>query len=179
VGHYPCGVTPPAVIGALLDAFTDLGRVLEGMSDEEALAGGAGSSYAWTVAHLANQVDSWINVRFAGEAPHPLVSADRYRFGGDGRAESWAELRDAAVGVRATAAAYLTSLSEADLERSIPYPGSLPELKDRQVSLRYTLIRVLTHHYFHIGELASKRSAAGHSVGDYPGPLLRTAEADR
>jgi len=172
-------VTPPAVVGALLDAFTDLGRVLEGMSAEEAIAGEAGSTYAWTVAHLANQVDSWINVRFAHEAPHPLVSADRYRFGGDGRAESWAELRDASAEVRTAAAAFLTSMTEADLEQAIPYPGSLPELKDRRVSLRYTLIRVLTHHYFHLGELASKRSAAGHAVGDYPGPLLRTAEADR
>ncbi len=172
-------MTPPAVVGALLDAFTDLGRVLAGMSEEEALAGEAGSTYAWTVAHLANQVDSWINVRFAHNTPHPLVSADRYRFGGDGRAESWAELRDAAVAVRTAATDFLTSMTEADLDRAIPYPGSLPELKDRQVSLRYTLIRVLTHHYFHIGELASKRSAAGHSVGDYPGPLLRTAEADR
>lgn len=149
------------------------------MSDEEALAGEAGSTYAWTVAHLANQVDSWINVRFAHGAPHPLVSADRYRFGGDGRADAWAELRDAAAGVRAAATTYLGSLTESDLERTMPYPGSLPELRDRPVSLRYTLIRVVTHHYFHIGELASKRSAAGHSVGDYPGPLLRTAEADR
>jgi uncharacterized damage-inducible protein DinB len=171
-------VTPPAVIGALLDAFTDLGRVIDGMSEEEALASDGGSTYAWTVAHLANQVDSWINVRFAHADGHPLVSADRYRFGGDGRAESWAELRDAAAEVRLAAATFLSTLTEADLERSIPYPGSLPELRGRQVSLRYTLIRVVTHHYFHIGELASKRSAAGHSVGDYPGPLLRTAEAD-
>ena len=172
-------MTPPAVIGALLDAFTDLGRVTESISEDEALADVGGSTYAWTVAHLANQVDGWINVRFADAAAHPLVSADRYRFGGDGRAESWTDLRDAAAEVRSAAATFLADLTEPDLERSIPYPGSLPELQGRQVTLRYTLIRVVTHHYFHIGELASKRSAAGRSVGDYPGPLLRTAEADQ
>jgi hypothetical protein len=46
------------------------------------------------------------------------------------------------------------------------------------VTLRYTLLRVLAHHYFHIGELASKRAAAGTSVGDYPGPMQNTVEAE-
>ena len=27
------------------------------------------------------------------------------------------------------------------------------------------------HHYFHIGEIATKRSRLGQRVGDYPGPL--------
>ncbi len=30
---------------------------------------------------------------------------------------------------------------------------------------------LLTHHYFHIGEIATKRSRLGQQVGDYPGPL--------
>jgi hypothetical protein len=171
-------VTRPAVIAALFDAWSDLDRVCSGMDEVEALSGSDGSSYAWTVAHLANQVDSWINGRFAGAERHPLVSDARYRFGGDGRAAAWAELWDASRAVRDTAAAFLRDLGEDGLERTIPYPGSLPELAGRTVTLRYTLLRVLVHHYFHIGELASKRSAAGTSVGDYPGPMLQTADAD-
>lgn len=171
-------VTRPAVIAALLDAWSDLDRVCSGMDDAEATASSDGSSYAWTVAHLANQVDSWINDRFAGLERHALVNDARYRFGGDGKAAAWPELWDASRAVRDTAGAFLRDLGEDDLDQTIPYPGSLPELAGRAVTLRYTLLRVLVHHYFHIGELASKRSAAGTSVGDYPGPMLQTAGAD-
>ncbi len=166
------------MIAALFDAWSDLDRVCSGMDEAEAIASSNGSSYGWTVAHLANQVDSWINSRFAGAERHALVGDARYRFGGDGKAAAWAELWDASRAVRDTAGSFLRGLGEADLDRTIPYPGSLPELAARTVTLRYTLLRVLVHHYFHIGELASKRSAAGTSVGDYPGPMLLTAEAD-
>lgn len=168
----------PVLVGALLDAWSDLDRVTAGMSEADAVDGSAGSSYAWTVAHLANQVDGWINRRYADAEADPVIGDDRYRFGGDGRAERWAELRDAARGVRLRARAFLDGLTEADLDRPITYPGSLPELTGREVTLRYTLLRVLAHHYFHIGELATKRSAAGTAVGDYPGPMLQTAEAE-
>jgi uncharacterized damage-inducible protein DinB len=173
------GVTHAPLPAALLDAWSDLDRVCAGMDPDEATASEAGSSYAWTVGHLANQVDSWINVRFAEATPHPLVSDARYRFGGDGRAVGWAELWAASEDVRRAAAAFLRKTGESELDRTIPYPGSLPELRGREVTLRYTLLRVLAHHYFHIGEIASKRSSAGRSVGDYPGPLLQTAEAER
>ena len=178
--RYPSRVTQrPAIIGAVLDAWDDLDRVTAGMSDAEATAVDHGSSYAWTVAHLANQVDGWVNVRFAGADPDPVVGLERYRFGGDGRAETWAELQEAAGRVHRVAATFLETLAAPDLERSILYPGSLPELAGRRVSLRYTLLRVLVHHYFHIGEIASKRSAAGTAVGDYPGAMPSTAETDR
>ncbi len=178
--RYPSSVKQrPAIIGAVFDAWDDLDRVTAGMSAAEATAGEHGSSYAWTVAHLANQVDGWVNVRFAGADPDPLVGLERYRFGGDGRADSWAELHEAADRVHRVAASFLGALAAPDLERSIPYAGSLPELAGRRVSLRYTLLRMLVHHYFHIGEIASKRSAAGTAVGDYPGPMLATAETDR
>jgi len=169
----------PAIVGALLDAWSDLDRVTAGMTESEAVDAGAGSSYAWTVAHLANQVDGWINHRHAALEPDPVIGDDRYRFGGDGRAERWAALRDASRAVRLRAAAFLDGIGEADLDRTITYPGSLPELANRDVTLRYTLLRVLVHHYFHIGELATKRSAAGTAVGDYPGPMLRTAESEQ
>jgi uncharacterized damage-inducible protein DinB len=171
-------VNRPAVIAALLDAWADLDRVFAGMDAAEATDQTHGSTFAWTAAHLANQVDSWINVRFAGAEPQRRVSDRRYRFGGDGRAEEWPQLWEASREVRAGAAGFLDGLSEADLDRTIPYPGSLPELTGRSVTLRYTLLRVLAHHYFHIGELASKRSAAGTSVGDYPGPMRNTVEVE-
>jgi hypothetical protein len=167
----------PTLVAAIFDAWTDLDRVTAGMTDEEAVDGSHGSAYAWTVGHLANQVDGWINVRFAGSDPNPILSGDQYRFGADGRATSWADVRDSAQAVHATATKHLSTSDESDLDRTIVYPGSLPELQGRSISMRYALLRVLAHHYFHIGELASKRSGAGTSVGDYPGPMSSALEA--
>ncbi len=170
--------TPEPIVAVLLDAWTDLDRVIDRLTDEAAESDAQGSAHAWTVGHLANQVDGWINVRFAGGHPHRLVGDDRFRFGADGRATDWLAIRSASVEVRAQATSFLERLAADDLERTIPYPGSLPELIGRTVSLRYTLLRVLAHHYFHIGEIASKRSGRGESVGDYPGPLLATLRTD-
>ena len=137
------------------------------------------SAFAWTLAHLANQVDAWINVRIAGAEPNPVVSDAHYRFGGDGRARGWDEVRDAWASIRQAAARHLEGLDEAALNRTQPYPGSLAALKGRDVPLRHTLLRVLAHAYFHIGEVGSKRSTAGRSVGDYPSAMLHALETDR
>lgn len=169
---------PPAIVSALFDAWDDLDRVTSGLTPAEAQDGSHGSAYGWTVAHLANQVDSWILVRFGGGEPHPDVNRARYRFGADGSADDWPVIQAAATEVRQRAAAYLAARTEDDLAASVPYPGSLPELRGTQVSLRYTLLRVLAHHYFHIGELATKRSAAGTGVGDYPGTMRAVLETE-
>jgi hypothetical protein len=73
-------------------------------------------------------------------------------------------IRRAIVEVRETARAYLEPLSDADLDRAIEFRG-------RSNTLRYALIRMAAHHYFHIGDIASIRSRDGNSVGDYPGAL--------
>jgi DinB superfamily len=168
----------PAVVGALLDAWADLDRVTSGLTEADALNDSHGSAYAWTVGHLANQVDSWINVRFGDAEPNPVVGTNQYRFGADGRADSWTDVRAASIAIRASATSLLSQTSDSDLDRTILYPGSLPELQGRQISMRYALLRILAHHYFHVGEVASKRSAAGASVGDYPGAMAAALEAD-
>jgi hypothetical protein len=174
--HHP---PRPAIIGAVLDAWQDLERVIARMTDEEALDTSHGSPYAWTVGHLANQADTWINVRFAGQDPHPIAGRPGYRSGQIvGPADSWSEVVEASRAVRSAATAFLDGLSESDLDRTITYPGPVTELRGRQIELRYGLLRVLAHHYFHIGEIASKRSAAGKSVGDYPGVMSGTANLD-
>jgi hypothetical protein len=155
----------------LLDAFDDLDRVLHNLSSEDAVRHVDGSSFAWTVAHLANQVDAWTNVRIQGLDPHPLISQQRFRFGGPGEAEDWDAIQTGVVEVRAAATAYLDRVTDADLNRVHPYEGSVESLKDTGITLRYALSRTIAHHYFHIGEIASKRDRLGHSVGDYPGLL--------
>jgi hypothetical protein len=155
----------------LVDAFADLDRVLQNLSPEDAVAHADGSSFAWTHAHLANQIDAWTNVRIQGLEPHSLISAQRFRFGGPGEAEDWNAIQTGVAEVRASASAYLASVTEADLNRVHPYDGSFESLRDTGITLRYALSRAITHHYFHIGDIASKRDRLGHSVGDYPGLL--------
>lgn len=66
--------------------------------------------------------------------------------------------------MRDTARRYLDPLTDADLDRSIEFRG-------RDNTLRYILMRMAAHRYFHIGDIASIRSRDGHSVGDYPDAL--------
>jgi hypothetical protein len=162
-------------VGLLFDAWDDFDRVMSGLSSEAAIARHhGGSSFAWTAGHVANQVDAWINVRFQGREPHPLISADRFRIGGEGAADDWAAIQAAIAGVRATARSYLEGLSDDDLRLVIPYDGSFTNLHETGLELRFAVLRAVVHHYFHIGEIAAKRVNLGHDVGDYPGQLLST-----
>lgn len=162
------------LVGLLFDAWDDLDRALSALDPELAVDASQGSSFAWTAGHLANQVDAWINVRVAGREPHPLISQDRLRFGGSGEAEDWPAIEAAVAEVQQTARAYLEPLTEAETDIVVPYDGSFLHLREGGLSLRHALMRVSAHHYFHIGEIASKRTALGHDVGDYPGALSRT-----
>ncbi len=159
------------LVGLLLDAWEDCDRVLSGLTPDEAVRAAGGSSFAWTAAHVANQVDAWINVRFQDLSPHPLIGEQRFRVGGSGRADDWPAVRAAVRQVREAAGAYLERLSDADLDLTIPYDGSFTHLRATGLNLRYALLRACAHHYFHIGEIAAKRAVLGHHPGDYPGPL--------
>ena len=160
------------LVGLLFSAWDDFDRVLVGLSPQEAVTSGdGGSSFAWTAAHVANQVDAWINVRFQGTTPHPLIGEARFRFGGSGTADDWASVQAGVREVRGKARDYLEPMGEPGLDLTIPYDGSILHLRTGGLHLGYAIMRACAHHYFHIGEIAAKRVAAGHNVGDYPGPL--------
>jgi hypothetical protein len=163
------------LVGLVIEGWDELDRVLDGLEAAGAIRQvDGGSSFAWTLGHVTNQLDSWINVRLQHAAPHPVFEDARWRFGGTGVADNWDEVRRGAVEVRDAARGYLEALDDAALAVESPYAGSLPELAGRQVSIRYTLLRIAAHVYFHIGEIASVRSRRlGQSVGDYPGALLK------
>jgi hypothetical protein len=167
-------VAANAVAGLVLESWAELDRVLDGLTHDDAVRQIDGSSsFAWTLAHLTNQLNTWINVRLLHAAPHPLFDDERWRMGGTGAADNWNEIRQAVGEVRAVARPYLESLDEAALSVQMPYAGTLPELVGRQVTVRYTLLRIAAHTYFHIGDIASVRSRRlQQQVGDYPGPLL-------
>lgn len=160
-----------AILGPLYDAWEDFDRVLAGLVREDAMRSDYGSAIAWTAGHCANQVDSLINVRLAALAPHPLVSQQRFRVGGAGTALEWEELLAATQQVRTAARRYLAKLTAAELERRIPYEGSMTFVRERGLSPSYAVARVVAHHYFHAGEIAVVRSMMGQAAGDYPGQM--------
>jgi DinB superfamily len=161
------------LVGLVFGGWDDLDRALAGVDASAAVRQvDGGSSFAWTLAHLSQQVDSWLNVRFFGQPPNPLLAQERWRTGGTGQADDWPAIQQAAQEARATARRHLEHLAEADLDRTRPYQGRMPHLQGKAISLRYALARVAAHHYFHLGEIASVRSRRlGEQVGDYPGPL--------
>ncbi|MBI2165023.1 MAG: DinB family protein [Chloroflexi bacterium] len=162
--------------GLLLDTWKDLDRVLRGLEPAQAVQQlQGGSSFAWTLGHLSSQVDSWINVRLQGRSAHTLLGHEQFRFGGTGQADEWEAILHATQQVRDAARPCLENLEEKDLERVFPYDGPFRRFQETGVTLRYVLTRACVHHYFHIGEIATKRNILGHQVGDYPGPLYECA----
>jgi hypothetical protein len=160
------------LVGLLFEAWKDMDRALAGLDATEAVRSpDGGSSFAWTAGHVANQVDAWINVRFQRREAHELIGRDRFRAGGPGEADDWEAIQAAVREVRDAARDYLVGLTESDLDLVIPYDGSFSRLRETGLSLRHALLRICAHHYFHIGEIATKRSTLGQRVGDYPGLL--------
>ena len=161
------------LVALVLEAWQDLDRVLEGLDAETATRQPDGqSAFGWTLAHVTNQVDSWINVNFQHQPPHPLIGAPEFRAGSAGAATDWDAIRTGVDDVRRAARPYLEGLTGTDLERLVPYTGSLQPLRQHGLRLRYALVRIAAHHYFHIGVVACQRDRMGHAVGDYPGLLV-------
>src|SRR3990170_1774590 len=162
----------PSPVAMLVEAWRDLDRALDGLSkaDAERRLGGA-SPISWTVAHLAENVDRLINDLFLGKERNPFVMDGSFRFGATGEPADWlAAMREARKG-RGACHSHLMGLSEGGLDRRVPYSGSNVGMRvaaERHggVSLRYVLVRVALHHYYHIGEIVSARKAAGHDAGD-------------
>lgn len=92
------------LVGAVFDAWADLDRALAGLGPTEALLrweDGDGSSFAWTLAHVTELIDSWLNVRFQGLPAHPVISQSQFRAGGSGVADDWPTVLAAVDEVRA------------------------------------------------------------------------------
>jgi hypothetical protein len=161
------------LVGLLFEACKDIDRVVADLPVAEATRPhDGGSSFAWTFAHVANQLDAWVNVRFGKRPAHALIGQSRFRIGGPGLTDDdWEVIRSGVLEVRELARCYLEGMPDEDLELVIPYDGSLAPLRETGLSLRYALLRVCAHHYFHIGEIAAKRTGLGQRVGDYPGLL--------
>ncbi len=164
-------------VNVLLLAWSDIDRVLEGVSAPQAVHQmDGGSSFAWTLAHVTNGIDSWINVRFLGRSPHPLFSRSEFAFGSDGSADNWQEIRDAVDGVRVPAYEFLTNCTAEDLARTVPYDGAHPPFRKHGLNLRMAILQNAIHHMFHVGEIATKRGLLDQEIGIFPGSLIEMSD---
>ena len=164
------------LVGLLFETWNDLERVVDGLDPDEAVRQfDGGSSYAWTYAHVGQSTDTWINERFRKGEPHPYLNGERFRFGGTGAAEDWQAIRGGVGEIRESIRSYLEGMDDGELDRvalkSGSFGGNLARLGDVDISLRSIIMRLCVHHYYHIGEIATKRDMRGQRVGDYPGLL--------
>ena len=157
---------PNKLVLLTCESWADLYRAIDGLTPEEAMTRSHGSSaIAWTLGHVTHMVDSWINVRFQRLPPHPVIDTPGFRAGGGGEALDWPTVLAAAGEVRDAAKPFLDTVDEADLDRVIPYDGSIALLRDTGLRLGYALMRITAHHYIHVREIVTVRSRLGHATG--------------
>ena len=160
---------PNKLVALMYESWADLDRAVSGLTPEEAMERhDGGSSVAWTVGHVTHMVDSWIVVRFQGLPPQPVISHPMFRTGGSGEAKDWPMILAGVEEVR-EAARRLLDGQQPDLDRLIPYDGSIGFLRKVGLSLRYAVMRIAAHHFIHVGEIVTIRSRLGHAIEDFPG----------
>ena len=151
------------------ESWTQVDRAISGLTLEEATTRHhGGSSIAWTMSHVTHMVDSWINTRFQGLPPHTFISNSNFRTGGSGEESDWLTVQNSVREVREAARRFLDSDQAADLDRVIPYDGSISFLRPIGLSLHYALMRIMAHHFMHAGEIVTVRSRLGHVLDEGP-----------
>ncbi|HAX24883.1 MAG TPA: DinB family protein [Thermomicrobiales bacterium] len=161
-------LTMPAIL--LVTAWDDLDWAIADVSADDMLRQIDGTScFAWTLAHVTFQVDSWINRRFQHLPLDPLLSSPRFGIGGDGGADDWPAIRDAISSVRDRLRPYLLSFDEAGLDLTLQYDGSYKPFRETGINLRIAIVQCAIHHVFHLGEIVAKRELIGYDTGAFPG----------
>jgi hypothetical protein len=164
------------LVGLVFEAWDDFDRVLERLSaDDAGLRPSGQSSAAWALGHVTEHLDRWINHTLQGFERHPVLGVDRFRMGSEGAADDWDAIRVATKEVRERARPYLEGITSDRLDDRHEFLGAISQ-ELGGLTLRYALIRIGAHHYFHIGVVACQRDLRGDHVGDYPG-LMRTANS--
>ncbi len=157
------------LVPMLFEAWNDLERAYAEMTEEEATARPDGaSSFGWTLWHLSMFPDLIVNQVLGGGEAHPALTRQQEEHGFSGDCGDWAAIAEAAREVRASTEASLAGVSDAQLaETVVPGWGNFPS-----TTLRYLVLRMIAHMYYHIGEVATRRGRGD----DYPGPLTGVLE---
>ncbi|MBI2851355.1 MAG: DinB family protein [Chloroflexi bacterium] len=167
----------PVMAAFALDALDDLARSLEGIDKVEADEHLPGfSPVSWTVAHVAQHIDSWVNNILAGHPRNGYFAGDPFAKGATGEGAEWKTVSPVLQEVLGKARAFLEKVTGAELARAEIYQGSMQPIRGKLVTGNYRLARLTAHIYYHIGEIVTIRSAKGHKVGDFPGLLPMSVE---
>ena len=160
---------PNKLILYMYESWAEVDRATGGLTASEATTRfDVGSGIAWTVGHVTTMVDSWINTRFQRLPAHPFISHPNFRTGGTGEETDWLAVQEALNEVRERARKFLDSEDDLDLDRVVPYDGSIPFLRSVGLSLGYALMRIAAHHFMHAGEIITIRSHLGHVLSEGP-----------
>ena len=153
----------------LYESWKNMDEAIEGLTREEATVRHfGGSSICWTLGHVNQMVDSWLNVNFQRHPSHPFVRGDRFGAGGTGECDDWEDVLAATNEVRSRARDFLDA--EPSLDLVIPYKGSIAFLRETGLRLSYALLRISAHHFIHSGEIVTIRSRLGHDTDSLSRP---------
>lgn len=157
------------LIEFMFQSWTDLDQAVDGITYEAAMTSVGGSAtIAWSAGHVTQMLDSWLNVRFQGLPPHSVVGDPVFSIGATGDAADWPRILGAIEEVRLTARRFLDSDLGQDMDRIVPYEGSIGWLRPIGLQLRYAVLRIAAHHFVHAGEIHAIRTQLGHPVADEP-----------
>lgn len=145
-------------------------RVMQGVSAEEGeRVLPPFNSLGYMVGHMAvHEHTMWI---LMGQQ-RKLYTGIGSRFGSGGEASvpPWAEAWDIWHNVTREANSYLAAITDDMLDTPLIYRD-----KPMHESLGHTLLRVINHYWFHIGEAHGLRQALGHKdIPDFVGEIQRT-----
>jgi len=149
-------------VSLLYESWADLDLAIGGLTPEQATErADGGSCIAWAVAHVTQMLDSFVVVRFLGLARHPVIGDPAFRTGGSGEALDWPLITGSVREVRHAAKRFLDLATESDLQRTVPYDGSIEYLRPTGLPLDYAVLRTAAHHFMHAGEIETVRSRLG------------------
>jgi hypothetical protein len=113
-------------------------------------------------------MDRWLNGRFQGLPPHPLIGRETFSTGASGDWADWPAVVAGLAEVRAAARRFLDAEPAPSLDLTVPYDGHMQILHASGLPLRFALLTIVIHHYEHIGEIGTIRSRWGHTLPAYP-----------
>jgi hypothetical protein len=153
---------PDTLALATYQSWSDLDLAIAGLTPAQATERRDGqSAIAWTVGHVTQQVDSWLNMRLQGLPRQPLLADPCFATGAAGAFGDWPGLLAAVAEARARGRRFLDAEPAPPLELRVPYDGAIPFLRATGLSLRYALISIAAHHFMHVGEIETLRSLRG------------------
>jgi hypothetical protein len=158
------------LVRALYQSWADLDDAIAGLTDEQATQRRDGqSAIAWTVGHVGQQIDSWLNMRLQGLPRNRLLADPCFATGEEGRFDDWPVLLAAVGEARERARGFLDREPAPELALRVPYDGAIVSLRATGLTLRYALISIAAHHWMHAGEIGTLRALRGHTAAPESG----------